>query len=160
MRRWRPSCRSCSATGVGGSAGGRRVVTTTGGRGGYAGDVAVDAALPFEVPGELSLADAVALLADGRTALSQIDMVAIRPGETALVLAAAGGVGSLLVQLAAGAGARVVAIAGGQAKAELALSLGADTAVGRSRRARRPARRCCAPEPALALTRSSLRGCF
>jgi NADPH2:quinone reductase len=104
-------------------------VTTTGGRGGYAGRVAVDAALPIEVPDELELADAVALLADGRTALMLFDAAAVKAGETVLVEAAAGGVGSLLVQLAAGAGARVVAAAGGARKAELALSLGAERAV-------------------------------
>jgi NADPH2:quinone reductase len=53
----------------------------------------------------------------------------IRPGETVLVEAAAGGVGSLLVQLAAGAGARVIAAAGGQRKLALARELGAAVAV-------------------------------
>ncbi len=80
---------------------GRRVVTTTGGSGGYAERVAVPAAALLEVPAELDLADAVALLADGRTALSLVEAALPRPGETVLVLAAAGGVGSLLVQLAA-----------------------------------------------------------
>jgi NADPH2:quinone reductase len=108
---------------------GRRVVTTTGGRGGYAQRVAVDSGLLVDVPDGLALADAVALLADGRTALMLFEAAAIAPGETVLVEAAAGGVGSLLVQLAAGAGARVVAAAGGARKAALARSLGADDAV-------------------------------
>ena len=108
---------------------GRRVVTTTGGRGGYAQRAAVDHNLLIDVPDELELADAVALLADGRTALSLFEAAEVQPGETVLVEAAAGGVGSLLVQLAAGAGARVVAAAGGPRKLELARRLGAEDAV-------------------------------
>jgi NADPH:quinone reductase len=50
---------------------------------------------------------------------------AVREGETVLVEAAAGGVGSLLVQLASRAGARVVGAAGGQRKLGLARELGA-----------------------------------
>jgi NADPH2:quinone reductase len=108
---------------------GRRVVTTTGGSGGYAERVAVAAEALIEVPAGLALADAVALLADGRTALSLVEAVAPRPGERVLVLAAGGGVGSLLVQLARDAGARVVAAAAGERKGDLARELGAACAV-------------------------------
>jgi NADPH2:quinone reductase len=108
---------------------GRRVVTTTGGTGGYAERVAVAADALIEVPAELAMADAVALLADGRTALALVEAVAPQAGETVLVLAAGGGVGSLLVQLARDAGARVVAAASGARKGELARQLGADLAV-------------------------------
>ena len=108
---------------------GRRVVTTTGGSGGYAERAAVDAAGLIHFPGELSLADAVALLADGRTALALVQASGLRAGETALVEAAAGGVGSLLVQLARAAGARVVAAAGGPRKVGVARDLGADISV-------------------------------
>ena len=99
---------------------GRRVVTSTGGRGAYAERVAVDAGGLLDVPDGLSLRDAVALLADGRTALGLVRQAAPAAGETVLVEAAAGGVGSLLVQLAAAAGARVVALAGGPDKLALA----------------------------------------
>ncbi len=112
---------------------GRRVVTTTGGRGGYAQRAVADEDLLIEVPDGLELADAVALLADGRTALMLFEAAHVEPGETVLVEAAAGGVGSLLVQLAAGAGARVVAAAGGERKVELARDLGADHAIDYSR---------------------------
>lgn len=81
------------------------------------------------MPGELELADAAALLADGRTAVGLLDLAALEPGATVLVEAAAGGVGSLLVQLAKRAGAFVVAAAGDERKLELARSLGADVAV-------------------------------
>ncbi|ASO20327.1 zinc-binding dehydrogenase [Actinoalloteichus hoggarensis] len=108
---------------------GRRVVASAGGQGGYAEQAAVDAAALFAVPESVALDDAVALLADGRTANWLIDAARPRPGERVLVEAAAGGVGTLLVQLASAAGAGVVAAAGGPAKTEQAARLGARTVV-------------------------------
>ncbi|MEU4677154.1 zinc-binding dehydrogenase [Micromonospora sp. NPDC023737] len=108
---------------------GRRVVSGTGGSGGYAEKVVVDATMPIEVPEGLPLDVAVALLADGRTATMLVDTVGLRPGERVLVEAAAGGVGSLLVQLAAAAGARVVGLAGGPRKVSLLPEFGAEVAV-------------------------------
>jgi len=108
---------------------GRRVITTTGGSGGYAEQVAADTANLIPVPEPLVLAEAVALLADGRTAIGLLRTAAVRAGDTVLVEAAAGGVGSLLVQLAGHAGARVVAAVGSPGKAALATELGASVAV-------------------------------
>lgn len=108
---------------------GKRVVSGTGGSGGYAERVAVDAGGLFEVPDGLDLADAVALLADGRTATMLVQKARLRRGERVLVEAASGGVGTLMVQLARAAGAGVVAVAGGPRKVGLALDLGADVAV-------------------------------
>ncbi|MGC4744873.1 zinc-binding dehydrogenase [Micromonospora sp. DT201] len=108
---------------------GRRVVSATGGSGGYAERAAVDAAAPIEVPDGLAVDEAVALLADGRTATMLVEAVGIRPGDRVLVEAAAGGVGSLLVQLATRAGAKVVGVAGGPRKVDLLPGLGADLAV-------------------------------
>jgi NADPH:quinone reductase len=108
---------------------GTLVVSTTGGSGGYAEQVAVDAAGLIGLPDGLGLAEAVALLADGRTALALVRTAAPRAGETVLVEAAAGGVGSLLVQLARTVGARVVAAAGGSRKLALAAELGAHVTV-------------------------------
>jgi NADPH2:quinone reductase len=117
-----------AATGNGADAAltGRRVVSGTGGRGGYAERAAVQAGGLVEVPEGLALDEAVALLADGRTALALARAARIAPGERVLVLAAAGGVGSLLVQLAQAAGARVLAAAGGPEKLRLARELGAE----------------------------------
>ncbi len=108
---------------------GRQVVSTTGGSGGYAEQVAVSAANLIGLPAGVSMADAVALLADGRTAMGLMAAAAVQPGETVLVEAAAGGVGSLLVQLAANSGATVVAAAGGHAKLAVPAALGASVAV-------------------------------
>ena len=117
-----------AATGNGADAAltGRRVVSGTGGRGGYAERAAVQAGGLVEVPEGLALDEAVALLADGRTAMALARAARIAPGERVLVLAAAGGVGSLLVQLAQAAGARVLAAAGGPGKLRLARELGAE----------------------------------
>jgi NADPH2:quinone reductase len=109
---------------------GLRVVSSTGGSGGYAQRAAVAAAMPVAVPGGLAMADAVALLADGRTAIALIRAAAPVAGERVLVEAAAGGVGSLLVQLARSAGATVIAAAGGDRKLRLARGLGAEVTVG------------------------------
>ncbi|MEU8636927.1 zinc-binding dehydrogenase [Amycolatopsis sp. NPDC048633] len=106
---------------------GQRVVTSTGGSGGYAQRVAVDAAALFPVPDALALDAAVALLADGRTATGLVHATRVRPGDRVLVEAAAGGVGGLLVQLAKAAGASVVGAAGGPAK--VAQVVGADDVV-------------------------------
>ncbi|WP_067455600.1 zinc-binding dehydrogenase [Actinomadura macra] len=108
---------------------GRRVVSGTGGSGGYAERAVVDAAALFEVPDGLALDDAVALLADGRTATMMLRAAAPGPGERVLVEAAAGGVGTLLVQLAKAAGAVVVAAAGSGPKLEVARGVGADEVV-------------------------------
>jgi NADPH2:quinone reductase len=53
----------------------------------------------------------------------------LQAGETALIHAAAGGVGQLLVQMAKGIGARVIATAGSNEKAQLARAAGADECI-------------------------------
>jgi NADPH2:quinone reductase len=108
---------------------GRRVVSSLGGSGGYAERAVADADAAIEVPDGLGLDVALALLADGRTAMSLVRAARPSAGERVLVEAAAGGVGSLLVQLAAAEGAEVVAVAGGERKLELARELGARVAV-------------------------------
>jgi NADPH2:quinone reductase len=108
---------------------GRRVVAGLQGSGGYAERVVVDAARAIEIPKALEIDTAVALVADGRTAVMMTRLAAPRAGERVLVEAAAGGVGILLVQLATAASARVVAAAGGEAKLAIARDLGAELAV-------------------------------
>jgi NADPH2:quinone reductase len=97
--------------------------------GGYAEYVAIDAAAAVSLPGEVSFADATALMIQGLTALHLVRRTQPR-GKTVLVNAAAGGVGSLLLQLARRAGAtRVLAAASTEDKLDLARSLGADFGV-------------------------------
>jgi NADPH2:quinone reductase len=108
---------------------GTRVITSTGWSGAYAEQVAVDVGGLVAVPDGLGMAEAVALLADGRTATLFVRSVGLKAAETVLVEAAGGGVGTLLVQLVRNAGARVVAAAGEDRKLDLARDLGAAVTV-------------------------------
>jgi NADPH:quinone reductase len=126
-----PALPAILGNGVGGTVAGtgRRVVASLNGTGGYAERVASPASRLIDVPDALATRDAVALLADGRTALAVAARADLRAGETVLVEAAGGGVGTLLVQIARNAGARVVALAGHPRKLALARDLGADLTV-------------------------------
>jgi len=108
---------------------GADVVSSTGGSGGYATRAVASVGDLHRLPAGIDLQVAVALLADGRTAVGLAQAAAIAEGDTVVVTAAGGGVGSLLVQLATRAGARVIALAGDSVKLELARSLGAHTAI-------------------------------
>ena len=108
---------------------GEDVVTSTGGSGGYATRAVASVGDLHRLPAGIDLQVAVALLADGRTAVGLAQAAAIAEGDTVVVTAAGGGVGSLLVQLATRAGARVIALAGDSVKLDLARSLGAHTAI-------------------------------
>ncbi|MFP6655544.1 MAG: quinone oxidoreductase [Myxococcota bacterium] len=82
------------------------------------------------VPSTLSLELAAATLLQGMTAHYLTNGVReTRAGDTALVHAAAGGTGSLLVQLLKQAGARVIATCGTTDKAKLARESGADEVI-------------------------------
>jgi NADPH2:quinone reductase len=116
--------------GVDGSLIGTRVVTATGGMGGYAEQVVVPVGDPIPVPAGLATGEAAALLADGRTALGLVRAAEPVPGDRVVITGAGGGVGTLLVQLVAQAGvASIVALASSEAKRALALGLGATVAV-------------------------------
>lgn len=96
--------------------------------GGYSEFLAVDASLLVPLPDALSYEAATALMIQGLTALYLTRRTA-PAGKTALVSAAAGGVGSLLVQLASREGARVVAAASTAEKLAFARRLGAHAGV-------------------------------
>jgi len=109
---------------------GQRVVSLVG-TGGYAEYVAAPAATTFAIPDGVGDATALALLLQGLTAWHLYRTSArIQPGESAVIHAAAGGVGSIAVQLGRPFGAgRVIAAASSEEKRALALELGADAAV-------------------------------
>jgi NADPH:quinone reductase len=91
--------------------------------------VAVDADRLIALPDDIAYDTAAALLLQGLTAQYLIrDSHRLRSGETALVHAAAGGVGQLLVQLCKAEGARVLALASTREKCDIALAAGADAA--------------------------------
>lgn len=95
--------------------------------GGYAEYVVAKERDVVSIPEGIDDGAATALLAQGLTALGLIKD--LRAGETILIHAAAGGVGSLLVQLAKHRGARVVGTASSAEKLALVKSLGADVCI-------------------------------
>jgi NADPH:quinone reductase len=98
--------------------------------GGYAEYAVVPKATAFPIPFGVSDGQALAVLIQGLTAWHLYRTSAhLAPGETVVVHAAAGGVGSLAVQLGKAFGARVIATASSEEKRRLALQLGADEAV-------------------------------
>jgi NADPH2:quinone reductase len=115
---------------VGHTPDGRRVVALTG-EGGYAERAPAFEAMAWEVPDAVDDATALGLIVQGATAWVLLRRsVHLEPGESVVVHAAAGGVGTLAVQLAKAWGAgRVIATASSPDKRELALELGADVAV-------------------------------
>ncbi|MCP2164597.1 NADP-dependent oxidoreductase [Goodfellowiella coeruleoviolacea] len=80
-------------------------------------------------PATVPVEQAAALPIAGMTALGVMTLAAIRPGETALVIGASGGVGTALLPLLAAAGARIVATGAATDHAVLR-ELGADEVIG------------------------------
>ena len=115
---------------AGGLRDGQRVVAMVG-TGGYAEYALAAPEAAFAVPEEVSDAAALSLVIQGLSAWHLLETSAhLAKGESVVVHAAAGGVGTILVQLAKlyGAG-RVIATASTEDKRALALELGADAAV-------------------------------
>jgi NADPH2:quinone reductase len=114
-------------------AGDRVVGSPAAGSGAYAEFAVMDAAAALPAPDGLDDAEAAAFFITYQTGWFGLHRRArLAAGETLLVLAAAGGVGSGAVQLGKAAGARVIGVAGGAAKAEVVRSLGADVAIDRT----------------------------
>src|SRR5690348_14466268 len=98
------------------------------GAGGSVVNRAADTLVP--VPDGVDLDVAAAAMLQGMTAHYLVNATyAVAPGTTALVHAAAGGVGQLLVQMVKAKGGRVVATAGSADKLEIARGLGADAVI-------------------------------
>jgi len=98
--------------------------------GSYAEYAAVPADRLVKIPAGVDERDAAAAMLQGMTAhyLSH-DTYPLKKGETALIHAAAGGVGLLLVQMAHNIGARVIATVSTEEKAKLARAAGADDVI-------------------------------
>jgi len=88
----------------------------------------VDEAIVAHKPKSLTFEEAAALPLVGMTAWDAMEFFQLRPGQTVLIHAAAGGVGSLAVQMAKAHGARVLGTCRG-ANRDLVRSLGADVAI-------------------------------
>jgi NADPH2:quinone reductase len=108
---------------------GQRVIASPG-WGGMAEKVAVGEDRVMPIPDAMPFDEAAALLFTyGTTYYALKDRAHLKPGQTLLVLGAAGGVGSAAVELGKAMGARVIAAASTQEKVDLAKSWGADGGV-------------------------------
>lgn len=110
---------------------GQRVIATPPlPQGGYADRVVVPESSVFPIPESVPFEKAAALPITYQTAhVALYHRARLQTGETVLVHAGAGGVGSAAIQIAKSAGARVIATAGGREKVEVCKRLGAKTVV-------------------------------
>ncbi|HEU0098896.1 MAG TPA: NADPH:quinone oxidoreductase family protein [Allosphingosinicella sp.] len=115
--------------GVSGWSVGDRLIAMIG-HGGLQEKVVVSAAQAVPLPPERSFEDGSALILTYATSIhALLDRGRLKPGETLLVLGAAGGVGLAAVELGKAHGARVVAAVSSEEKAEVARRAGADLAI-------------------------------
>ena len=114
---------------VGKTAAGVRVLAPIDG-GGYAQKAVAYSAALIPIPDTVTDQQALAMLVQGTTAWHILKTIGhLKVGETVVVHAAAGGVGSIAIQLAKMWGAKVIAVASSESKRALAKSLGADAVV-------------------------------
>ncbi len=117
---------SAIGDGVGGVKVGDRVIGSTG-WGGMAEKIAVDVARVTPIPDVMPFDEASAFLMTYGTSHHALkDRANIQPGESLLVLGAAGGVGLAAVELGKVMGAKVIAAASSQEKLQVALDHGAE----------------------------------
>lgn len=93
--------------------------------GGYAERVVCRASSVFPLPDGIDLVEAAAMPVAFLTARYAIEEARVRPGETVVITAAAGGVGTALLQLLARRGARPIALVGSEKKFAMCRELGA-----------------------------------
>lgn len=114
---------------------GRRVMATPdGAMGGYAEQALAGLDMLFETPASLDDRDAAAFFFPFHLSfLALHERGRLQPGESVLIHAAAGGVGSAALQLARAAGARVIATCGSDEKATFCRELGAEVVIDYTR---------------------------
>ncbi len=106
---------------------GQRVLAVLRDGGGYAEEIVLDAATVLPIPESMDFVTAAAFpVAYGTSHFALTHRGHLQPGETLLVLGAAGGVGLTAVEIGKALGARVIAAAGGTDKLAVARSRGAD----------------------------------
>jgi len=111
-----------------GLAAGQRVCASV--LGGYAEQVLAPVGNVKPSPAELDDAEAVSLLVNYHTMYFAFERrAALRPGETVLVLGAAGGIGTAAIQVSKAMGARVIAVVHRCAATDFVTSLGPDAVI-------------------------------
>ena len=110
-----------------------RVLAMTG-FGGFATDIIVDAERVLKIPDAMPYDEASCLvLTYGTSHHALKNRAEIQPGESLLIMGAAGGVGVAAIELAKAAGARVIAAVSSEDKAQFCRDLGADETIIYSR---------------------------
>lgn len=111
-----------------------QAVACLSGTGGFGTHTVAKAALCLPLPQGMPFVDAAAFIMIYATSYhALLDRAALQPGETVLVLGAAGGVGTAAIQIAKAAGARVIAAASTDEKCDLCRQLGADASINYQR---------------------------
>ncbi|MEO7940989.1 MAG: alcohol dehydrogenase catalytic domain-containing protein, partial [Burkholderiaceae bacterium] len=111
-----------------------QAVACLAGTGGFGTHTIAKARGCMPLPKGFSFVDAAAFIMTYATSYhALIDRAALQPGETVLVLGAAGGVGTAAIQIAKAAGARVIAAASSDEKCALCTRLGADATINYQR---------------------------
>jgi len=119
--------------GVKGLTAGDRVLGMSG-FGGFATHVVLDAVKVVKIPDNMPFDEAACfVLTYGTSHHALKDRAAIQPGESLLILGAAGGVGAAAIELGKAAGARVIAAVSSEEKAQFCRDLGADETIIYSR---------------------------
>lgn len=109
-------------------------IAAIGNSGGFATHACIKAAQAIPLPPGFKLEDAAAFaFTYGTSHHALLDRGQLKPGETVLVLGAAGGVGTAAVQIAKAAGAKVIAAASSDEKCEACRAIGADATINYSR---------------------------
>ena len=112
-----------------GTHGGKRYLASVS-SGGYAQKAVAHRSALFPIPDSVSDQQALCMLVQGATAWHLLKTMGnLRHGQSVVVHAAAGGVGTIAIQLAKMWGAKVIAVTSSDSKAQLAKSLGADLLV-------------------------------
>lgn len=123
-------------------------VASLGSTGGFATHACVSASQVMPVPGGVDIEDAAAFaFTYGTSHHALADRAQLRPGETVLVLGAAGGVGSAAIQIAKAMGARVIAAASSADKLAFCRGLGADVLIDTSTQPLRDALKAAGATP-------------
>ncbi|MEM3670559.1 MAG: zinc-binding dehydrogenase [Thermoprotei archaeon] len=97
--------------------------------GGWSEEFLVPARNLFKLPPSVDDRHVVGMPVDGLTAQHLLERAELKPGELALIVGAAGGVGSFAVQLASLRGCTVIAVCSSEKQAEVVRGLGAGDVV-------------------------------
>ena len=110
-----------------------QAVACLSGTGGFGTHTIAPAALCMPLPPGFPMVDAAAFIMIYATSYhALVDRAQLKPGETVLVLGAAGGVGTSAIQIAKAMGAKVIAAASTQEKCDLCKKIGADATINYS----------------------------